>query len=351
MPNEESRHQAWLQFSHRWAELVTLNHTQPQVIDVDEFTRLQEKVDEVFTQWMLQRFGALANHPPNPPAMLHHLPRAMARQIEENDQQKAALVLIDGLAMDQWVTLRDTLQNNFDTNHWQWQESATFAWVPTITSVSRQAMFAGKAPYQFPNSIHGTSSEDKLWRQFWMEYGLAGAQVMYQKNLGIGEVETLIDSLSDRRLRVAGLVINTVDDIMHGMMLGAAGMHNQVAQWANQGYLFELLQGLVNEGFKIYLTSDHGNIEAQGQGKINDGATADARGERARVYPNALLRETAKEKHPETINWPNCGLPADYTVLLPNRRTAFVANGERIVGHGGIALEEVIVPFVTIERN
>lgn len=351
LPDQESRHQAWLTFAHRWAELLALKHRGPQAVDERAFDDLQACVDEAFSQWMLQRFGTLANHPPNPPAMLHHIPRAIARQLEQNDQYKAAVILIDGLAIDQWVTLRDVLQSQFKVDAWQWQESATFAWVPTITSVSRQALFAGKAPYQFPKSIQTTSSEEKHWRQFWMDNGLQGPQVFYAKNLGIGTPDALLEQLSDHRIKVAGLVLNTVDDIMHGMMLGSAGMHNQVAQWANQGYLFNLLNWLLQKGFKIYLTADHGNVEAQGQGKIKDGATADARGERARVYPNELLLNTAREKHLNTICWPNFGLPTDYAVLLPKGRTAFVPEDNSVVGHGGIALEEVIVPLIMIEQT
>jgi hypothetical protein len=350
LPNSESRHQAWLQFAHRWAELVAIRHSQPDVVDLGAFEETQAQMDSGFTEWMLQRFGALANHPPIPPAMLHHIPRTMARQIEQDAQQKVALILVDGLAIDQWVTLRDTVQKQFDVSGWLTHESATFAWVPTVTSVSRQALFSGKAPYQFPKSIHTTSSEEKLWRQFWMDYGVVGPQVFYQKSLGIGSPNEIIETLTDHRIRAAGLVINTVDDIMHGMMLGTSGMHNQVSQWAGQGYLYLLVQALLENGFKVYLTSDHGNIEAQGRGKINDGVTADSRGERVRVYPNELLRETIKEKQPDTVDWPNYGLPTDYWALMSNGRTAFVSKGDSVVGHGGIALEEVIVPYVTIEK-
>ena len=51
---------------------------------------------------------------------------------------------------------------------------------------------------------------------------------------------------------------------MHGMELGAAGMHNQVRQWAAQPFLTNLVDLLLQNGFRVYLTSDHGNIEADG---------------------------------------------------------------------------------------
>ena len=57
---------------------------------------------------------------------------------------------------------------------------------------------------------------------------------------------------------------HTVDKIMHGMELGAAGIHNQVRLWAGQPHLAALLDLLLESGFRVYLTSDHGNIEAAG---------------------------------------------------------------------------------------
>ncbi len=80
-------------------------------------------------------------------------------------------------------------------------------------------------------------------------------------------------------------------------------------------------------------------------------AVADVRGERARIYSDRTLRDRVKERFPDAIEWPPTGLPNDCLLLLAPRRAAFVSETEHIVGHGGIALEEVIVPFVRIERR
>lgn len=107
---------------------------------------------------------------------------------------------------------------------------------------------------------------------------------------------------------------------------------------------------LFDHDFDVFLTSDHGNIEAEGCGRPSEGAIADLRGERARVYPDQVLRSRVKEQFPDAIEWPTLGLPEDYLALLAPGRSAFVREGERIVGHGGISLEEIVVPMVQIER-
>lgn len=75
------------------------------------------------------------------------------------------------------------------------------------------------------------------------------------------------------------------------------------------------------------------------------------RGKRAHVYPSAALRRRAANEVPDARPWPPTGLPSDYFPLLAPGRSAFVAQDERIVGHGGASLEEVVVPLVRIDRR
>lgn len=346
LPSLKDRHQQWFQFAYRWAELSSVFHLSKPDFAVDSYEQLQSEIDQRFSDWLLSKYAGLHNHPPMPPVMLHHAPRFMARELRDGQSEKVALILIDGLSVDQWITVRNQLALDEDVS-----ETAVFAWVPTVTSVSRQALFSGKAPYQFASSIQTTSAEPKAWTQFWQDQGLNKKQVFYEKGLGRGDVSSLKDRLSDRRLKAVGLVINTVDDMMHGMQLGAAGMHNQVSLWAKSGYLGKLISSLLAEGFSIHITSDHGNVEAVGAGKVKEGAIAESRGERTRVYETETLRDSVSYGCDEAIAWPQIGLPSDYWPTVMKGRKAFVAKNEKIVGHGGISLEEVIVPYITISRG
>jgi hypothetical protein len=134
------------------------------------------------------------------------------------------------------------------------------------------------------------------------------------------------------------------------MELGAAGMHNQVRQWTEQGFMLKLLDKLLECNFGFVISSDHGN-EAEGCGRPSEGAVADLRGERARVYPDEILRAVVKRQHPDAIEWPAVGLPGNYLPLLAAGRSAFIPQGKRIVGHGGISIEELIVPLIRVERK
>ena len=76
-----------------------------------------------------------------------------------------------------------------------------------------------------------------------------------------------------------------------------------------------------------------------------------ARGERVRVYPTPELRSQVADSLTFAHEWKPVGLPTDYFPLVASGRDAFVKPGDSIVGHGGVAIEEVIVPLIKFERR
>ncbi|PTN37339.1 BREX-3 system phosphatase PglZ [Desulfonatronum sp. SC1] len=350
LPTAEARYSDWTAFALKWAELSSLVHCS---ISTEYQTRLREIGDALnttFAGWLTGHYSSLINLPPTTPAMLHHVPRRLARDIEDSTDSRAALIVIDGLALDQWVTIRQLLQKQ-DASLVM-RESATFAWIPTLTSVSRQSIFSGKPPLFFPSSINSTNSEEKLWKQFWEGHGLSRLDVAYQRGLGDGDAAGVLDiAIHHGRTKVVGLVIDKVDKIMHGMQLGSAGMHNQIKQWCQGGFLAALVGQLLEYGYEVWLTADHGNIQCDGKGRPSEGVIAETRGERVRVYPTPELRAQVAGAFPFAHKWQPVGLPPNYFPLVVNGHDAFVSPGDVIVGHGGVAIEEVIVPLVKFERR
>jgi len=352
-PNEKSFHQEWVSFALKWASLETAIAAADNAV-MEEFledvAHLQTTVDKTFSAWLFNRYAGLYNQTPNPPVMLHQIPGFLANQLNQTPQKRVAFILMDGLSLGQWFVLKDVLQCRI--RDIQFQEDGVFAWIPTITSLSRQAAFSGKIPMYFSNSIHTTDKEPKLWEQFWLDHGLRTNQTGFLKNLGTSASFARIEELMDRpHIRVASLVINTVDDIMHGIQLGTAGMHSQVRQWGEEGFLKRVLHLLADNKFDIFLSSDHGNVEATGFGSPKEGVLADTKGERVRIYSDDILRSQVFEKFPESIKWPQIGLPENYFALLAPNRKAFISDDKRTVAHGGLSLEEVVVPFVHISKK
>lgn len=349
VPAPLASHNEWLAFARKWAEVTALRYAKDfqESTHADEaFAELRDNVDESFLAWVEERYGGLHNL--SSIAMVHHIPRLMARRMGNGEVEKVALVVVDGLSLGQWVSLRDVLARQ--VTGLRFEESAVFAWVPTITPVSRQAIFAASPPAYFPVSINTTSKEKTLWRRFWVDsVGLDPTEVSYANLSGDGDAKEIEEGIS-HRTKVAGIVVQKVDRIMHGMELGERGMHSQVSQWAEEGYLADLISYLAERGFEVYLTSDHGNVEARGIGNPGEGAVADIRGERVRIYDDSQQRSRIAGEFPGSVEWSGSGLPKDYLPLLAPGRTAFVAQNKRIVGHGGISLDELVVPFIRVEQ-
>lgn len=349
IPTAEARFSDWITFALKWAELSSLVHCGNSTEHQIRLRKIGDALNTTFAGWLTDHYSSLINLPPTNPAMLHHVSRHLARDIEESSHCRAALIVLDGLALDQWVTIRQLLQKQDPTLIMR--ESATFAWIPTLTSVSRQSIFSGKPPIYFPSSINSTNSEEKLWKQFWECHGLSRLDVAYQRGLGDGDATTVLDSvIHPGKTKVVGLVVDKVDKIMHGMQLGSAGMHNQIKQWCQGGFLAAIISQLLDYGYEVWLTADHGNIQCDGKGRPSEGVIAETRGERVRVYPSPELRAQVFETFPFAHEWQPVGLPAAYFPLVAGGHDAFVNPGETVVGHGGIAIEEVIVPLVKFER-
>ncbi|AXM45101.1 BREX-3 system phosphatase PglZ [Dichelobacter nodosus] len=352
LPTAEARYSNsnWTAFALKWAELSSLVHCGNSTEYQTRLREIGDALNTIFAAWLADHYSSLINLPPTNPAMLHHVPRRLARDIEDSGSSRAALIVVDGLALDQWVTIRQLLQKQ-DANLVM-RESATFAWIPTLTSVSRQSIFSGKPPLYFPSSINSTNSEEKLWKQFWEGHGLSRLDVAYQRGLGDGDAAGVLDSaIHPGKTKVVGLVVDKVDKIMHGMQLGSAGMHNQIKQWCHAGFLSAMVGQLLDYGYEVWLTADHGNIQCEGKGRPSEGVIAETRGERVRVYPTPELRAQVAGAFPFAHEWQPVGLPADYFPLVAGGRDAFVNPGDAIVGHGGVAIEEVIVPLVKFERR
>ena len=192
IPDPEARHHEWAAFAYRWAELdvLRLETATPARSETGaRIAELQMEVDRSFLAWTARRYAGLHNQPPDPPVMVHHVPRYLARRLANASEDKVALIVVDGLALDQWIVLRDALSAHRPCL--RFREGAVFAWVPTITSVSRQAIFAGKPPFYFPSSIHTTDREPSSWSRFWVDQGVSAQAVGYAKGLGDGPLGVL----------------------------------------------------------------------------------------------------------------------------------------------------------------
>jgi len=351
LSQENLSYQHWLQQAPVLAEAKIIFYGSKGILSdevIAKFNDVYRQVDALFKEWLLYKYGTLSNLAyTKKPVMVHHIPRYLSYQVRKQGWRRLALLVLDGLAWDQWVLVKQHLLHE---DGYRVEEGSAFAWVPTMTSVSRQAIFAGEPPRYFKDSLFTTSKEEQLWRRFWENEGYKAFNLNLVKGLGDGDVKELEPIFTNPKLKVLGLVVDKVDKMAHGQQLGTEGMHQDIELWMQGGYLKSLLESLLANDFKVFITSDHGNVAAFGQGKLDQGVLVDSKGERFRTYQDQAFIKDAKEKT-KSIEWPHYGLPEDVHVLLAEEQTAYVPEGKNIVSHGGISMEEVIVPFILLWKE
>ncbi len=342
----------WQKFSLRWgqARMLWLKlDSEEQAKEAPLFGRVQDAVRENFRAWVIQTYPRIHNVPATTPAMVHHTPAFLARMLERGTAKRVALVLVDGLALEHWAAIKDVIKPRMDAT--LFDESAVFAWAPTITPVSRQAAFAGKIPAYFAESIFETSKDEQRWRKFWSARGLYPHEISAQAIYGDDGDDTKIDEWLTADTKAIAVTFYKVDKIMHGMQLGAVGMLNQVELWANGNALINVLQLLLARGFTVLLTADHGNTVATGIGAPKQGVLCDVRGERARIFNEMRFAEECVAQAPGSRIWQHPGLPPAFIPVVAPAGKAFVAKGTTIVCHGGDSIEELAVPFVLMRTT
>ena len=246
--------------------------------------------------------------------------------------EKVALLVVDGFSYWQYQVLRNVLHNeDIET-----QDGSTLAWIPTITKLSRQAIFRGNYPKldydQNPNN------EKKLWNAFWENEHFSSFEVQY-----ISDKDTF--AINDGVKRLAVVTVE-MDEKMHSST-DNKDLLSLTENWSLR-YLPKIKE-ILEAGFHLYLTTDHGNVLSHGwrllsqEEKIflyKDGS----RGCRHLIYNSVNADEQQKFfKDNSSVSLLN----HDNWLVIRNDN-CFASNGKTMITHGGSHFFEVIIPFIKI---
>jgi hypothetical protein len=343
---------AWVGVAKNWAALETIHDSPPLFHSEDQrstFRQLQHAIDTQFAAWLPSHYGALGTLALPTPHHLFHVPGYIAFDWRTRPVDRIALLVVDGMALRDWILIGPIWKRRHPD--WSMREDALLAQVPTTTSVSRQALVSGSRPAHFAASLTTNRFESKQWATFWARQDppLLESACPYVR---IGASESAVAFGS--RQRAVCLIAPGIDDIVHGATFGNAAVQASLNAWLDRDALAleREIASLLAQNFRVYIASDHGHVEAVGVGVPSEGVVIESRGKRARVYRDRAVAERAHARFPDTFLWEDDGLlPNDALVLIPSGRTAFATVGELVVTHGGTTLDEMIVPFVTIESQ
>jgi len=151
------------------------------------------------------------------------------------------------------------------------------------------------------------------------------------------------------KVKCLSIIINDIDDLVHGQTQGRMGMYNNINLLAKSGKLQNLIKRLSVEGFSIYLTSDHGNTQCTGLGMAKGiGIEVETRSKRMLILKDFAKSDELIASH-NLIEYPGYYLKKQYKYYICDNGTSFDTKDSMVMTHGGISIDEVIVPFIYIK--
>ncbi len=342
----------WLNLAAEWGELVYQINSLPQ----PDYHPLQpdlaaarQTIDRHFWDFIQARYGAVSYYQDNKgPISLMAVNGWLHQKVDSNS--RLALLCFDGLALDQWFLLRDYLSDA--RPGLTFQENRTYALTPTITPVSRQALFAGRPPTVFAETIGLTSKDADRWQAYWINHDIPAPRVAHQpvkvNGQGLDELRAIVDS-KNRRL---GVLVNLFDDVMHSVKDMPAASDKRVyydtlRSHLHHSHLTDLFDLLFSHHYRVFVTADHGNIAGVGIGLKPPKALIESYARRVAIFDSDTLAAEYAEDH-NLRRVPLKTLPPTFhPVYLPGNQL-FDTEGATKISHGGLSLEELVVPFVEV---
>ncbi|MDR1688037.1 MAG: PglZ domain-containing protein [Clostridiales bacterium] len=283
--------------------------------------------DSLFQNFINDGYGRLSTEVSGkfPPIITKAIPVIMA-----DKNAKSALIVMDGMSLFDFKAI------SYYLDEFQYDFGCSYAIIPTTTPISRQSLLSGKFPRELSKPF-SLANEEREFKACIESYGISGSQIEYLRGY---------DAPTGPLTRFAAIIINEADDIVHGQRQGRAGMLADMNLLGKSGKLQSLINRLITAGFATYITSDHGNTLCAGVGSFRSGVEMQTSSKRMAVLKdfaevNTLLAENTSEYQGFYLN-------KDYRYFVCNSGKSFDNKGEKVMAHGGMSLDEVIVPFIRI---
>lgn len=343
----------WLNLGADWAEIVYLANSLPAELYGEVYPNLfaaRQALEGPFWEFIQARYSAVDYYEDNRgPIGVTAINRWLQQNVALDARQ--ALICFDGMALDQWHLMRGYLASVLPDL--AFEENRAYAVAPTLTPVSRQALFAGRPPAAFAGTLDRTDQDGMRWEAFWVNHNVPRHRVAFAALSANDQRFQSVQAIVDGRNRRLGLLINLFDDVMHQTKEMPATADKRVyyatlRSHLQNGRLERLFELLLENGYRVFVTADHGNIAGTGVGLTPPKALVDTYARRVAVFDSRGLAEEYAQTHALRV-FRTKALPPDvWPVYIPGAGM-FAAKGATQVSHGGLSLEELVVPFVEVK--
>lgn len=362
---------------NEWIELyVRMTHLERDLFAIEDSglkqTHIDQKkemnsdfcrfVDRAYRNWCASDERPVMSHDIIPQYVVPHL----------KEGKRVYFILIDCMRMDQWFTIQPLLDPLFNI-----RTDFYCSILPTATPYSRNSIFAGlwpseiakKLPQYWKENTTDERSKNRHERELLEEQmkrlkvpGAVKYQKVYHSDEGLA-VKRELGSYSS--IPLVALVFNFLDILAHGRSESAilqelapdeAAFRSLLYSWFTHSAMYDILRGIAEQDAVVVITTDHGAVMGK-RAALVYGNRETSTNLRYKYGTNLVTDEKMAlvAKNPLDIRLPNDFLnknyilaKEDYYFVYPTHFHEYERQYRNSFQHGGISLEEMLLPVITM---
>ncbi|UBM59323.1 PglZ domain-containing protein [Marinilongibacter aquaticus] len=335
-------------------------------------SKFAQFIEEEYEEWICEPKA-------DKPIMSHDLMKKLVLPKVKEEDSPLFFILIDNFRYDQWRVISKSLMEYFRIE----QEDTYYSILPTSTSYARNAIFAGMLPIdiarKYPNlwvNDEGENEEslnqhEEELLQKQLDRSMKGVKMSYHKVIANHHGKQLNDGFNNLLSNQLNCVVyNFVDMLSHART--DSNMIKQLApdesayrsitkSWIEHSPLLEFLKLIAEHKGRVIITTDHGMVRVKNPKRIVGDRNVNTN---LRYKQGKNLNLDDKGDHVIEVRRPdNFGLPSpnvstsyffttdDYFFAYPNNYNHYVGHYRDTFQHGGVSLEEMIIPCVYLKAK
>lgn len=337
---------------------------------MNDMLRMQkEEANQMFAKFVRRHYEDWIARPDERPLMSPDVfKRCIFPRLSKG--RKVFLLVLDNLRFDQWRVISQELAEDFDI-----EEDLYYSILPTATQYARNAIFAGLMPLKIKEMYpdlwvdeeedEGKNLNEEMLIRRQLERFRRKEEFTYHKINDSTQVDKVLSQLSAVTAPLNVLVINFIDILSHArteskMVRELAGNESAyrsiTLSWFRHTPIKEIFKKLASLDYDLLITTDHGSIRVDTAAKVVGDRNVNTN-LRYKLGKNLSYnsKEVFEARNPRLLQLPQPNLSTAYIFATgarffayPNNYNYYVQYYKDTFQHGGVSLEEMIIPLVTL---